>query len=269
MIVYRYADEALSVEHINSEKKDNDNYEMHVHHQAEILLLLKGQCTFHVEGTRYEMKEGDLIAIRPNEMHFNEPPSSGPYERVIISFNTDLFKDFDTGDALTSFLYKRREGQYNLYCSAYENDDLKKEFDTIITPSSNNKINSIASLLRILLLLNDRFAEENAESEPSTIIEKIIRYINNNLDKNLTIQNVSDMFYISRSQFCRVFKSTAGMSFGDYVIAKRMAAAHEKIRNGAKPSEIYVEYGFTDYSSFFRCYKKYYGFSPKQTKKFS
>ena len=40
--------------------------------------------------------------------------------------------------------------------------------------------------------------------------------------------------------------------------------AQRRLRSGAKPTEVYLELGFSDYSTFFRDYKKQYDHSPSE-----
>ena len=54
------------------------------------------------------------------------------------------------------------------------------------------------------------------------------------------------------------------MSVHQYIVKKRIAACREAILSGEKISEVYEMFGFTDYSSFFRAFKKEYGMSPKE-----
>ena len=53
------------------------------------------------------------------------------------------------------------------------------------------------------------------------------------------------------------------MSIHQYITKKRLALCKEAILGNANISEVYQAYGFGDYSSFFRAFKKEYGISPK------
>ena len=47
---------------------------------------------------------------------------------------------------------------------------------------------------------------------------------------------------------------------------KKVLLAHRKIRHGRKPTEIYLECGFSNYPSFYRAYVSYFGHSPREQK---
>jgi AraC-like DNA-binding protein len=54
-----------------------------------------------------------------------------------------------------------------------------------------------------------------------------------------------------------------GISLHQYIIKKRLALSRDALVNGKKPSEVFKEYGFSDYSVFYRAFVKEYGMSPQ------
>ena len=49
-----------------------------------------------------------------------------------------------------------------------------------------------------------------------------------------------------------------------YTHLKRLSMAKYKIYHGTQPSKVYSECGFSDYSTFYRAFKKEYNLSPKE-----
>ena len=47
-------------------------------------------------------------------------------------------------------------------------------------------------------------------------------------------------------------------------IKKRMQASREAILGGENISQVYERFGFRDYSSFYRAFRREYGMSPKE-----
>ena len=52
----------------------------------------------------------------------------------------------------------------------------------------------------------------------------------------------------------------------EYVRNKKVLLANRKIKHGKKPTEIYIECGFSNYPSFYRAYSEYFGYPPKTKK---
>ena len=78
----------------------------------------------------------------------------------------------------------------------------------------------------------------------------------------LTADRLAAHFYLSRSQFGRVFKNITGTSPWDYITAKRLIAAKSMIEKGAGAKKAADDCGFGDYSNFYRAYVKRFGKKP-------
>ena len=94
----------------------------------------------------------------------------------------------------------------------------------------------------------------------------ITHYIDNHLSDPLTLEQICEHFYISKSQINRNFKTNLGTTVGDYILTKRLVMAKTMIQHGQKPSSVYLQCGFNDYSTFFKAYKKKFEHSPKEEK---
>ena len=60
-----------------------------------------------------------------------------------------------------------------------------------------------------------------------------------------------------------IFKNEMGIGIMQYVRNKKVLLANRMIREGEKPTDIYLECGFSNYTSFYRAFYAYFGASPK------
>ena len=102
------------------------------------------------------------------------------------------------------------------------------------------------------------------ESDEMSLFQNILSYVENNLEESLTLDQIAGNFFVSKYYIAHLFKDTLGISLHQYIIKKRLAECRSAIVSGGSITEIYEKYGFGDYSSFFKAFKKEYGMSPKE-----
>ena len=78
------------------------------------------------------------------------------------------------------------------------------------------------------------------------------------------MERLADEFYVSKYHIAHVFKENVGLSIHQYITKKRLCLCQEAIRAKMNITEVYHAYGFGDYSSFYRAFKKEFGISPKE-----
>lgn len=91
----------------------------------------------------------------------------------------------------------------------------------------------------------------------------IIGYIEKHFTEKLTIEKLCNKFFISRTTVNTIVKNYTGITFLKYLNSLRAKEANRLIKDTLYPlKSIYSLCGFSDYSTFFRTYKKVYGVSP-------
>ena len=94
---------------------------------------------------------------------------------------------------------------------------------------------------------------------------QIHNYIDSNFCMDITIQEISEKYYINPSYMSQLFRKEIGVTFTDYVTKKRMEYAKELLRDETKKTvDIAQKCGYNDYFYFIRSFKKYAGISPGQ-----
>ncbi len=251
----------FSINHSRQEAGEQIVFKMHTHATAELFYFVAGSAVFHIEGSTYRLQPGDVLLMRPSEAHYIEQDSNVPYERICLNFETSVFSALDPDNTLIRPYYDREAGKRNLYrmgdtvCRSYLDNILK----------AKDRLTGLANMILLLQQLCTAFDRDNTSgSQPDTLEYRIIRYINRNLEQELSIEKLCEHFYISRAQLCRRFKKITGTSVGKYIGAKRLLAAQNMLRQGKKPTEVFAACGYQDYSTFYRAYVQFFGYSPKE-----
>jgi len=99
----------------------------------------------------------------------------------------------------------------------------------------------------------------------SYVVEQIKEYIRKNLDKRLTLKEVSDAFGYSPKYVSLLFSKHAGYSFVEYINAERIARARKLLlASNVKIYEIAEQLGFENAFYFSKVFKKIEGISPRE-----
>ena len=242
----------------------HETFSIHTHQNAELFLFVSGKGTYHVEGSEYPLSPGDIMLMRPTEAHFIETDPNYDYDRIILSFDPGILIGLDPDNGLMRPLFDRKSGKRNHYSAAdFPNDLYRTYIDRMLTADCD-RLTSLACLILLMKELQALFDRGESESQPDTPEYRIIRYINKNLDKELSLTELCDKFFLSRAQLCLRFKNATGISVGKYISSKRLIRAQQMILEGKRPTDIYFACGYQDYSTFYRAYSRFFGHSPKQ-----
>jgi len=97
------------------------------------------------------------------------------------------------------------------------------------------------------------------------IIDDAIRFMQDNINNNLTLNDLCDHFHYSPSRFSSLFKQRTGYSPIDYFIQLKMQKASQALDfTDQSIKDIAAEFGFDDPYYFSRRFRKTIGVSPKK-----
>jgi YesN/AraC family two-component response regulator len=148
--------------------------------------------------------------------------------------------------------------------------DIDKTLDRLINHRIINKIETEKNEYE---LIHDFLAKKILENKPSvgisSKIKKALEYIENNFEKQISLQDISESVGFSREHFSRVFKVEMKENFIDYLNKRRIEETKKYIRKDPriKVVEIYKQVGFTNQQHFTKIFKKVTGYTPNAYRK--
>lgn len=252
--------------------------DFHLHDGFEIYYLISGDVNYFVEKKIYELKKGDVIITNKSEIHKPHFKSDKTYERIIVQFSKDIPILFGTDNYnLLNCFNNRQKGENNLIRL---NRDIHEEllvlFDKLEKTSHDknpsDKILRNTYLIQILVLLNNNFVNTNNSDINTNIprkISPILDYINENLNSDLSLNSIEEIFFINKYYFSRLFKKSTGINPHEYIVYKRLAWSKELLAEGYSVTEVSNMTGFNDYANFLRVFKNAIGISPGLYRKFN
>lgn len=252
--------------------------EFHIHDFYEIYLSLTGDSNIFVNDKIYNMSKGDLFIFNSSDLHKILVPPKMNYERYVIEFVPAFIENFSTKHSDLLEFYNDRPPKFTHQMHLDE-----KHLELFITyfeqaiyyynnPSYGSDVHIKIALAELLLMINELYRTTNTISNYVSNkdyhkIKPIINYINQNLTGDLTLQNLSSQFFISKQQLCFVFKKVTGFSVNEFIIHKRIMQAKELLKENFSVSQVGEMVGYYNLSHFIRTFKKMVGVSPKRYSK--
>lgn len=93
-------------------------------------------------------------------------------------------------------------------------------------------------------------------------------YIEKNMDKEITPDEIAKIAYSSKFHFLRTFYMLTGMTLGEYIRKRRLSlAAKDIVANDMKIIDIAYKYGYETPEAFTKAFKKLHGVSPSEARK--
>ena len=250
--------------HKRIEKPSLNSFNVHLHNAYEMIFFVGGDATQIVENRAYKLKKNDLIIVRPLKYHYIEINSPKTYERHNLLFDPKILginninllpEDFDIVNCTNN---KRMV-------------EIFKKLDFYHKNLPANEFADLSASLIKELFYNMRFLVSQPIATEYSILDplftKILDYINDNLFTIKNLEEVAKYAFISKSQLFKLFNTFLKTSPKQYVINKRLLSAQNFIVSGEHPTSVYLKCGFSDYSSFYRSYRQYFGHSPSTTEK--
>ena len=250
--------------HCYDEVPDNNDFKLHNHDDVyEIVLFLSGDSEFYAEGNVYKLKPYDMLITRPFEMHHIRCLSTKPYERIILYLSTEYFKQ-NRCEEFEDIFINRPPGTGNLIPSDIVKDDLLNPINRISVYIHNGSLTAANGvIIEFLYLLNISKSAISPSKSKDKRISDIIMYINEHLSETITLDFLSEKFFINKYHLCKLFKKNTGYTLSQYINHKRILLVRELHMQGQSLLEASTNAGFNNYSHFYRQYVKKTGMTPK------
>lgn len=237
----------------------------HCHDRYEILYIADGEGKCIVEGVEYPIKPRTLMIFPPLSYHCAQINANIEYERYVIYFD----KKSILGCAEPAF--KQIEEISEVTGAFYTPEVISDQIVSVLErfagishyADAEREIFTKLYMAELLLLLSakrsDFYLRDDCE-----LGARVIRYLNQNMDRDISLDRLAKRFFVSKYYLCRAFKKHNGISIHGYINHKRVMYAKQLIEAGETASGAAYRVGFGDYSAFYRAYVKLIGRAPTQ-----
>lgn len=239
------------------------------HDFYELYFLLDGTRDVFFEDKLFILPKNSICVFPPFCMHKTE---GGPYKRVNIYISRDLLTPNEEAflNGFTQSAAFQIDGEHReLFFGLLKEAAMMKD----TTPYKKNYVLSFTKSL-LYLLQNYRLtpiihsATSNSPKNNDPFILKIVSYINEHFSENLTLDLLSQLFFISKNTLCKRFQSVMNCSIMDYCTHARLnEAKHLLLTTRKSLDEIAERCGYASANYFSLIFKRKIGLSPLNYRK--
>ncbi len=266
-----YLTTSFKMFHIKDTAHKEYNYHYHDFHK--ILILLSGDVTYCIEGRTYDLRPNDIVLVNSGEVHKPVIRSDAPYERIIIYVSPDYLNEYHDKENDLSLCLRQAMAEQSHVLRLHSSMNGKlgsaiRELDRSLEDKDfANELYHRILFLEFMIQLNRAALHNHIEFiGDSTSNEKILAvldYLNEHLTEDISIDELSSHFFLSRYYLMHTFKEQTGYTIGSYLSTKRLFLARDLIAKGTPITDVCYACGFRNYSTFSRAYKKSFGESPR------
>ena len=214
------------------------------------LYVSEGSITLVQDGAELKACSGELLLV----------DCYRPHKYYTSSFAHTLWVHFDGSQSRAWFEEIRLQKGQKINCGENIADSIKSIIGCIKSGESEYDISSNLYSMLCSLLKSDEIHSENDKTDR---IKAVIEFINANYDKDVTVDEMAGLAYMSTSYFSKAFKENTSFSPYDYLLDVRLGKAKEMlIKTKLSISEIAYKTGFNSTSNFIYFFKKETGVSP-------
>lgn len=160
------------------------------------------------------------------------------------------------------------------YTCAVESDIQNKNWNVSVLQDGVKKIGECENTEEVISCLLKNFATlikqntQSADERNLKLVRSIQAYIDKNYASDLSMDELTERFHVSRTYISRLLKKYTGQSFLEYLTDVRFSHVERLIEeNRYKQYEIAEMVGYKDFGYYIKVFKKRYGITPNEFRK--
>lgn len=212
---------------------------------------------------RNDNKDLEIPDLVRWETFLDQGQNDQVYEEVDLFLNQLLKEEqLDAG-----MLFKFQQKFTHMFYQIVES----KQFDThqllrgkIVSELYVKSLNSIYDMLEFIqYILSFKFDQEHVDVYYQTSIDQIKEYIRENLEKDLSRNELAERVFLNQEYLSKLFKKQTGVSLSTYITNERINVSKGLlVKTDMSVSFIASKIGYSNFSHFSQVFKKSTGLTP-------
>ena len=265
---------------------------IHTHDFIEIVYVYDGKGYHIYNNVTYPVSKGELYIINSRTPHCFYPTDKSNSEHLVV-YNLCFLPEFISSinihlpilvELTDIMLYKSLYPDEIIYSpdlklSGSMRTEIEQLYEKMYLEFTSKGINYV-ELLRLslceLLLKIHRFYRQNHASPESAVIKyrhqlipDCIQYLRENYSKKVTIEELSNNFFLSKSYLSSLFKKATGSGVVEYLQQIRIEQAKKLLKTSKmRIADIAEKVGYRDIKFFNKIFVKETTVTPSEYRKF-
>ena len=229
-----------------------------------IHFVRSGKGTLHIYGKTFSVKAGDMFFIPTRERVLYYPDEVAPWRYYWISLHSST-----AGTQLARTLGFDRDVPVR---AARDPERIQQRFDALFeadSPTREVYYQTLSVLMEIVSFSCVAPEAQGREIRRESFADEVKTILRLNCDNpDFTVEDVSQMLYMTHAHMCRLFKAETGLTPVFYLIAMRLERAALLLQERPySVRELCEASGFRDEAHFMKQFKKKYGVTVKEYRK--
>lgn len=252
------------------------------HPDIELLFVVKGAGTLIVGDSIERFKSSDIVLIGENTPHVwysdkkcTQKDSNLSSEAIFILFKKDIFGEpFWQLPELKNILNLIQLSQRGIRLEGNTSEEVALLTRSITTASGFKRIGLLFSILEIIAskkeyrLMTSPAVQEMINKSDSIRLNKVYKYVINNYQEDIQLEEAAAIANLSAPAFCRYFKKRTNKTFIQFLNEIRITnACRLLLEEDISIASVCYSCGYTSVSYFIKKFREITGHTPLTYKK--
>ncbi|MEL6524340.1 MAG: AraC family transcriptional regulator [Chloroflexota bacterium] len=239
-------------------------FPLHFHEEYVVGIIERNGYEFHYEGSKQQIKHGEIVLINPGEIHSGYPTDDAGWSYRTFYPGITLMRQIAreiTGTEWTTPFFNspvlrdaQLAGQLRVLHRAMEHHAPRLMQDILLRDA--------------LALLISRYAHDRKNplyiSGDNRAVVQAREYLHAHFAEDVALEDIAKAVALSPYHLSRLFKRHTGLPPHKYLIQIRLHRAKTLLASGMPIADVAVSVGFADQSHLTKWFKRVHGVPPGQ-----
>lgn len=251
----------------------------HFHDTYELYYLLEGQRYYFIDRQTYLVKAGDVVMIKPNQIHKTSMAEESYHNRILLQIDGQAMDPFlrackmggmetvYSGDAMILTIPERERPDIEnlLFQIQREMKEKQRQYEVGVRLKLAELFLTLLRSQKRVPLLEEK---QKVQTWKHQKVHEVADYLLNHPETEESLEELAKRFYISKSYLSRIFREVTSFTVNEYKNINRIKKSQQLLVHSTYSiTEISEILGFENLTYYERVFKKYAGMTPLKYRK--